>query len=118
MKQRTYGKNASKYLESEPDLTNTGVGKNYDGFRIFHSRKRGDMEYIGRDYSLRPPNEAELKQFRKDLATAALNNPKIARYLEEFPALCHRPAPEPAVEGIMTEREPLTSSASSLPGRV
>jgi hypothetical protein len=92
----------AKYRESEPDVTGTGIGKNYDRYRIFHTRKKDEVEYIGNDYSLRAPTDAELAQFKKDLAEAAVKERKVARYLEEFPHLGiqkeaerFKPEPEP-----------------------
>jgi hypothetical protein len=77
----------AKYREMEPDVTGTGIGKCYKGFRIFHSRKKDAVEYIGNDYSLREPTTEELARFRKDLADAARRDRKVAGYLEEFPSL-------------------------------
>ena len=88
------GNTKAKYKEGEPDLTETGIGKNYRGYRIFHTRKKDRVERIGNDYSLGAPSEAELSQFMRDLARAAPRDKKIARYLQDFPSLRERALPE------------------------
>ncbi len=89
------GNTKAKYKDSEPDLTETGIGKNYRGYRIFHTRKNGRVERIGNDYSLGAPSEAELSQFRRDLARAAARDGRIARYLKDFPSLREKSLPQP-----------------------
>ncbi|MEW6034983.1 MAG: hypothetical protein AB1529_00080 [Candidatus Micrarchaeota archaeon] len=75
------------YRDSEPDVTSTGIGKTYDGFRMFHSRK-GLLEHISSsDGALRAATDEEAAQFRKDLARAAAKDSKVAKYLGEFPEL-------------------------------
>ncbi len=98
------GNTKAKYKESEPDLTGTGIGKNYRGYRIFHTRKKDRVERIGNDYSLGAPSDAELSRFKMDLAKAAARDKKIARYLQDFPSLRERalagafkPEPEPPI---------------------
>lgn len=81
------GLTKAKYKEAEPDVSSTGIGKNYKGYRIFHSRKKDTIEHIGNDYALREATAEELAAFRRDLAAAARKDPKVARYLAEFPAL-------------------------------
>ncbi len=88
------GNTKAKYKDSEPDLTGTGIGKNYRGYRIFHTRKTGKVERIGNDYSLGAPSEDELSRFKMDLARAAARDKKIARYLQDFPSLRERALPE------------------------
>lgn len=88
------GNTKAKYKEGEPDLTETGIGKNYKGYRLFHTRKRDTVERIGNDYSLSAPSESELGQFKRDLARAAARDRKIARYLQDFPSLRERALPE------------------------
>lgn len=84
------GLTRAKYKEAEPDVSGTGIGKCYKGYRMFHGRKKGMVEYIGNDYALREPTAEELERFRKDLAEAARRDPKVRRYLEEFPELKSR----------------------------
>ncbi|MEW6722185.1 MAG: hypothetical protein AB1324_02905 [Candidatus Micrarchaeota archaeon] len=81
------GRTKFKYREGEVKLTQTGIGKDYSGFRIFHTRKSDRLERIGNDYSLSEPSDEELRAFRDDLAKAARKDAKIARYLDEFPRL-------------------------------
>src|SRR4030095_2105755 len=81
------GRTRHKYQEAEPVLTESGIGKNYKGFRIFHPREKDSVHLIGNAYSERKPTGPEMDQFRKDLAKAANSDRKIARYLEEFPQL-------------------------------
>lgn len=88
------GNTKAKYKDSEPDLTGTGIGKNYRGYRIFHTRKSGKVERIGNDYSLGAPSEDELSQFKRDLARAAARDGKIARYLKDFPSLREKALPD------------------------
>jgi hypothetical protein len=81
------GAGSSKYKEKEPDLTSTGLGKNYKGFRIFHERKTDRIERIGDDYTLSAPGEGELARFRQDLAAAARKSAAIAAYIRQFASL-------------------------------
>ncbi len=75
------------YRDSEPDVTSTGIGKTYNGYRMFHSRK-GLLEHISSsDGALRPATGEETARFRKDLARAAARDSKVARYLRDFPEL-------------------------------
>ena len=76
-----------RYKEEEPDITTSGIGKNYKGFRMFHSLKTDDVEYIANDGAIRPANANEVQQFRKDLANAARKNAEIGKYVSKSPLL-------------------------------
>jgi hypothetical protein len=84
------------YGESEPDITTTGVGRGYTGYRIFYYFKEDSFRYIGRDYSSRDPSDSELKQFKADLAKAAGTNANVVQCLGKYPKLR---LDEPLVEG-------------------
>lgn len=76
-----------RYKEAEPDITTSGIGRNYKGFRIFHTIKTDDVEYIANDGAIRPATADEVDQFRKDLASAARKNAEIGKYISKFPLL-------------------------------
>jgi len=86
----------ARYAGSEPDITTTGVGKNYDGYRMFYDIKEDKIKYIGNDYATRDPSASELMIFKMDLQIAARTNPNVARCLELYPKLR---LDEPMVEG-------------------
>ena len=95
-----------RYKESPPDVTSTGIGKNYPGCRIFHWKSDGKTELIDQDYSKRDPNPDELARFRRDLTAAAISMPEVEQYLAQYPELRAPPASsnavgsaEPMVEG-------------------
>ncbi len=95
------GKKAStraRYHEAAPDVTATGIGKCYRRSRVFFARKKGELELIEDDYSIRAPTPQEAERFRKDLTAAAAVDRKVARFLEEFPELVFRDA-GPKAEG-------------------
>ncbi|MFN7991499.1 MAG: hypothetical protein U0R44_05055 [Candidatus Micrarchaeia archaeon] len=99
-----------RFREAEPDVTTTGIGKNYRGYRIFHTRKNGRFEFIENDGGTRNVSHEEREQFRKDLTAAARKDQKVASYLREFPQLGRAPAAE--AEQFKAEPEPVTSSSS------
>jgi hypothetical protein len=88
----------ARYHEAAPDVSETGIGKCYCRFRMFFSRKGGGLELIEDDYRIRAPTPQETEQFRKDLTAAAAGDRKVAKFLDEFPALVFRAA-EPQAEG-------------------
>ncbi len=77
----------SRYCESEPDITSTGIGKNYNGYRIFYDSKTDTTVYIGEDYTRRDPNETEFLLFKMQLTESAGTNPAIAERLKLYPWL-------------------------------
>jgi len=88
----------ARYHEAAPDVSATGIGKCYSRFRMFFARKKGELELIQDDYSIRAPTPQEAERFRKDLTAAAMGDRKVARFLTEFPELVFGDA-EPKAEG-------------------
>lgn len=102
MRKGRVGKYQTRFKEAEPQATESGIGKNYDGFRMFHSRRTGKVDFINDDYSEREPTPGELERFRKDLQSAALRDRKVASYLSDFPDLGRKESKgEPQAEGIV-----------------
>lgn len=102
MRKGRQGKYQTKYKEGPVEVKESGVGKDYPGFRIFHSRRKDEVTYIGDDYSERSPSESELARFKKDLQGAASHDKRVARYVSEFPGLMLKPdLPEPVSESII-----------------
>ncbi|HSB46817.1 MAG TPA: hypothetical protein VLD37_02300 [Candidatus Bilamarchaeum sp.] len=106
MRKGRQGKYQTRYKEGSVEVKESGMGKDYDGFRMFHSRKKDEVTCINDDYSEREPTESELARFRKDAAEAARGDRRVGRYLEEFPKLKIRSEsealkmePEPIAKG-------------------
>ncbi len=78
-----------RYVEGPPQATTTGVGKDYNGYRIFHAARTGLIERIENDGETRRPSEAEAERFRKDLSAAASRDKEVRAYLSRFPGLRH-----------------------------
>jgi hypothetical protein len=76
------------YRDSRPDVKDTGIGKNYAGFRIFHSKRNGAFEYISDKGSTGCATRAEIDRFKEDLRRAAANDAKVAAYIKRFMGLC------------------------------
>lgn len=73
------------FRDSPPDVTDTGIGKNYNGHRLFHSRRTCVIEYILYDGSRRAPDPPDVETFKRDLTEAARNGDvKVRRYLREY----------------------------------
>lgn len=96
------------YHDAEPDVMETGIGKNYEGYRIFFSQKTQAIDYIGDNHDERPANPEEVDRFKKDLAAAAIANEGVRMYIEVHPVLRVYEA-EPQVEGPMYEAKGASS---------
>ena len=101
---------AGRYKECPPDITGTGAGKNYDGFRIFHTRKSGLIEHILADGSIRPASTEERERFVTDLTAASHKDDKVRGYLDKFRGLRlegYKPEPEltPSAGGTEARQE-------------
>jgi hypothetical protein len=94
------GPGSKGFVDREPEITSSGIGKDYLGFRMFHFKNGTAIEYIGKEYELRAPSQAEAQGFKRDLAIAAKNKPEIAQYIGQHPELKYD---EPLEEGPMTQ---------------
>ncbi len=101
-----------RFHEAEPDVSASGIGKNYNGHRIFHARRTRLTEYIFSDGTTVIASKADSDKFRHDLSEAAKKDTKVADYLKLFPELRIGAAGE--VSGFKPEPEP-ESKADALP---
>jgi hypothetical protein len=94
-----------KYADTAPDVTGSGIGKCYPGFRIFYSMRTGGFEHINAEYETRPALPEEVLRFRQDVTRAAKGDAKVAEFLRAHPELAIE-LPEPKTEGPMGEPAP------------
>jgi len=92
------------YRDNAPDLKESGVGKDYRGYRIFYTAKNGTFEHIDNGYYTRPATRDEIAQFKMDLRRAAATDTRMARYI-----LTHMNL-QPLVETAAPLKEPIAPS--------
>jgi hypothetical protein len=95
------------YRDSKPDVKETGIGKNYSGFRIFHTLRNGAFEYISDRGSTGYATRAEIDHFKEDLRRAAATDVKVAAYIKRFMGL------KPLVEPIAPLAETIVSEPNA-----
>ncbi len=101
-----------RYVEGPPQATTSGVGKDYRGYRIFHSLRTGLIERVENDGATGPASEAERVQFRKDLTAAASRDKGVRDYLSRFPGLRHEGASE--LDALKVEPDAIAAAEGSV----